>query len=122
MTKLPPGREPPPQMRQIPVERITVDLETGVEKHDSVPWKLMPPKAHLCQVCAVDHDPLIPHNQQSMYYQMAFHAAQRRYPTWADAVAHCDPEIQEQWRVEIKKRNRWTEPPEGVEPVKHFGD
>ena len=58
---------------------------------------LMKPHPDACQVCAREHEPHLPHDQQSLYYQMAFHAQNGRYPTWADAMAHCAPEVKRRW-------------------------
>ena len=59
---------------------------------------LLPPAPHLCQICAVKHKPEAPHNRDSLYYQMKFHMEQGRWPTWADALAHCEAEVQQIWR------------------------
>lgn len=52
---------------------------------------LMKPHPDACQVCAREHEAHLPHDQQSLYYRMTFHAQHGRYPTWADAMAHCSP-------------------------------
>lgn len=116
-----PGRERPPQGRLIPSTMTTVNPETGEAKTGPMPWRLVPPPARCCQVCAVEHDPLEPHNQQSLYYQVAFNAVQGRPPTWADALAHCDDERKTVWRRELARMEAWSEPPAGVVPVAHFG-
>lgn len=71
---------------------------------------LLPPNADVCPVCAVDHPDDQPHNAQSLYYQYRFFATHGRWPTWADAVAHCTPELREAWETELRRRNAWTEP------------
>lgn len=85
----------------------TIDMETGeVTSEKRNAGMLLPPHPSLCQVCAADHPWDQPHNQQSMYYQMAFHAEHGRYPTWSDAMAHCTPELQAEWKkglVELMK-------------------
>ena len=60
-------------------------------------FMLMPPAPDVCQECAVKHDPMMPHNRDSLYYQYAFYAKNRRWPTWADAMAHCPEEIKGYW-------------------------
>ena len=60
---------------------------------------LMKPHPDACQVCAREHDPHLPHDQQSLYYQMTFYAQNGRYPTWADAMAHCAPEVKRIWTL-----------------------
>jgi len=78
--------------------------------------ELLPPKPGTCPICATDHLPSEPHNAQSLYYQYRFLASHGRWPTWADAVAHCAPEVQAQWRAELEKLDAWTEPADG-EPI-----
>ncbi len=75
---------------------------------------LLPPAKGVCQVCAVKHEIRDPHNQQSLYYQMWFNAKYDRWPTWADAVAHCDLVTQGAWKSALRERGAWSEPPEGV--------
>ena len=72
---------------------------------------LLPPKPGTCPVCAVEHDPRLPHNNQSLYYQYRFYGIRGRFPTWADAAAHCDSET----RLLTKKilGEYWTEPDDG---------
>lgn len=114
-----------PRIRPIPSTVTTVNLETGEETTEPMNWGLMPPPADACQVCAVKHDPREPHNAQSLYYQMAFHAATGRYPTWADAIAHCSSKMQKAWKGHLSSfdgRNHWTEPPEGVAAIAHLGE
>jgi hypothetical protein len=82
------------------VERV--DMETG----EAVPiegahiW-MMPNAPGTCDWCAVDHEPEMPHNQQSLYYEMKFHAINGRYPTWTDAMAHCPKNIREFWKEKL---------------------
>jgi hypothetical protein len=98
----------------------TVDVQTGkVVETKPASWNLMPPKKGTCQICAVDHAPEDAHNAQSLYYQMCFENQVGRAATWADAVAHCTPEIRASWKYLLKKN--WTEPPNGEQPVKHHG-
>ncbi len=59
---------------------------------------LLPPQSDRCPVCAGDHPQDYPHNRDSLYYQMAFRAQRGRWPTWDDAMAHCSPDMQEDWR------------------------
>ncbi len=92
----------------------TVDIETGkvTEKRPNA-VTLLPPKPGVCQVCAVDHAMDQPHNAQSLYYQYHFYAERGRWPTWADAIAHCTPETKAAWEAELRKCGAWSEP-EGV--------
>ena len=50
---------------------------------------LLPPKPGVCPVCAYNHNPRLPHNKNSLYYQMRFRHENGRFPTWNDAMAHC---------------------------------
>lgn len=58
---------------------------------------LLPAAASTCSECATEHDPALPHNQGSLFWQMRFHQVNGRWPTWADAMAHCAPEVQALW-------------------------
>ena len=77
---------------------------------------LLPPKATACPICAVEHEDDQPHNAQSLYYQYRFYGIRGRWPTWADAVAHCSPSIRAAWEQLLRERGAWTEPAEG-EPI-----
>lgn len=57
-----------------------------------------------CDMCATEHDPSMPHNKQSMAYQYKFYDQHGRWPTWKDAMEHCDPEVQEQWINALEER------------------
>ena len=79
--------------------------------------QLLPPPPDVCPVCAVKHESTAPHNAQSLYYQMRFHGLHGRWPTWADAVAHCDARARDLWRVALTDRGAWSEPPRGVDVI-----
>jgi len=51
---------------------------------------LLPPAPDVCQECATKHAPERPHNKDSLYYQMKFQQVHGRWPTWEDAMEHCD--------------------------------
>jgi hypothetical protein len=51
-----------------------------------------------CPECATAHGPAEPHNQQSLAYQYKFYVQHGRWPTWADAMAHCSDEVKTLWR------------------------
>lgn len=67
---------------------------------------LLPPKPDVCQKCAVDHPPHYPHNQQSLYWQYWFKKNYERWPTWKDAMSHCDEEVKALWVEELGKKGR----------------
>lgn len=83
---------------------VSVDIETGEETvmEDGGMW-MMPNKPGTCDWCAVDHPPHYAHNKDSLYYQMKFKAIHGRYPTWADAMAHMEPECRETWKKQLIK-------------------
>lgn len=65
---------------------------------------LLPCRPDVCQECAVKHDPKMPHNQESLYYQYKFYQQHGLWPTWEDALAHCPTEIQDMWKQALRKR------------------
>lgn len=77
---------------------------------------LLPPAPDTCPICATDHTPDQPHNGQSLYYMYRFYGIRGRWPTWADAVAHCDWDTQEAWKAHLMELGKWTEPADG-EPI-----
>ncbi len=74
---------------------------------------LLPPPPGTCPTCAVKHGTTEPHNAQSMYYQYRFYYTRGRWPTWADAIAHCSPEVRGFWERALRERGAWTEPADG---------
>lgn len=68
---------------------------------------LLPPKEGSCPICATEHKPEMPHNQQSLYYQYRFYGIRGRWPTWADALAHCRDD------VKLRLLDEWSEPEDG---------
>lgn len=102
-------------MKAVPVQCQTVDMQTGETiRTETVPFSLMPPAATACAVCGRNpaHRPEDPHDAMSLYYQYAFYGEHERWPTWKDAVAHCAPEIQQQWEEALREMGKWTEPGE----------
>lgn len=57
-----------------------------------------------CPECATVHDPQLPHNRDSLAYQYKFYDAHGRFPSWADAMAHCTDEMKAYWTQELEKR------------------
>lgn len=74
---------------------------------------LLPPPPGVCPICARDHSPDNPHDAQTLYYQYRFYGIRGRWPTWADAIAHCTPEMQAEWKQKLIKAGGWTEPADG---------
>lgn len=59
--------------------------------------KLLPPAPDLCQSCATKHEPELPHNFESLFWQYWYYNQHGRWPTTADAFAHCTPEMRARW-------------------------
>lgn len=74
---------------------------------------LLPADPATCPVCATKHRTTDPHNARSLYYQYRFYGVRGRWPTWADAVAHCTAEVREYWEQALRDRDAWTEPADG---------
>lgn len=64
---------------------------------------LLPPRKDVCQECARAHAPELPHDKQSLYYQMKFQMKHGRGATWLDAMAHCSDEMKAVWTEELQK-------------------
>jgi hypothetical protein len=65
---------------------------------------LLPPPPGTCRECAVDHDPRLPHDQTSLYWQYSFyHKSNGRWPTWDDAMVHCTEDVKVAWRQCMKE-------------------
>lgn len=64
---------------------------------------LLPAAPGACAACATQHPPEEPHNQRSLFYQMRFRQQHGRWPTWNDAMCHCAPAVQRQWRAGLRE-------------------
>lgn len=67
-------------------------------------FDLLPPAKGACQECAIYHDKELPHNKDSMFYQIKFYMKTGRNPSWKDAMAHCSDEMKELWTAELNKK------------------
>src|SRR3954469_20279531 len=85
----------PDEIRRLGVRRL------GDPRSTQPAWTLLPAPEGTCSQCARDHDPAQPHDQQALYYQYAFYAEHGRWPTWEDAMAHCDDDTYEFWREQL---------------------
>jgi len=56
----------------------------------------------VCPMCAGTHEPHEPHDQQSLAYQYKFYDLHGRWPTWADAMAHCPDGLKASWAEALK--------------------
>lgn len=92
-------------MIKLPVQRDTLDMETGeVTASDTVQFSILPPPAGACQECGRTHDPSQPHDAASLHYQYTFYAKNDgRWPTWLDAMAHCSEDVREAWTYQLTK-------------------
>jgi hypothetical protein len=90
-----------------------IDAKTGdvVEERPSG-MMMLPAAPGKCPECAVTHEPGEPHNAESLFYQMKFHAEHGRWPVWADAVAHCAEPVRKAWEAELRRRGAWKDPEE----------
>ena len=79
---------------------------------------LMPPPDGHCRICAVKHGPELPHNAESIFYQVRFEMRYKRAGTWADAIAHCTDDVRKFWEKTLRKKAMWTAPAEGVEVIR----
>ena len=79
---------------------------------------LLPPPKDSCPVCARKHDPHLPHDATTMYHQYRFYGIRGRWPSWADAAAHCAPDVIEAWKQAMAMQGvKWTEPEDSSEPI-----
>lgn len=69
-------------------------------------WTLMPfdTSNGECSQCGRVHEPDQPHDAASLPYQYSFHAEHDRWPTWKDAMAHCDQNVQDAWTTALRQR------------------
>ncbi len=58
------------------------------------PFNLLELKLGVCPECLTEHPLFSPHSKDSLYYQCTFYTKFGCWPTWADAIAHCNREIE----------------------------
>jgi hypothetical protein len=95
-----------PKRRNNPLCKVgdasSIDIETGEPMPiEDGGLRMLPNPPGTCDWCAVNHPPEMPHNKDSLYYQMKFNAITGRWPTWTDAMAHCSEEMKDNWRREL---------------------
>lgn len=64
---------------------------------------LLPPREGVCQDCASEHAPELPHNAQSLYYQVSRHM-QNLPCNWLTAMEHCTPATQAVWTAALEEK------------------
>lgn len=62
---------------------------------------LMPTKPGVCPKCGIDHPEDQPHNRDTLLYQYTFYDEYGRWPSWADAMAHCSEAVKAVWTREL---------------------
>lgn len=77
--------------------------DVNVKEYGIEHMTLLPPLAGTCPECAVKHDPAMPHNAQSLYYQYKFRQKHGRWPDWNDAMEHCTSEVRALWIESLAK-------------------
>lgn len=65
---------------------------------------LLPTKPGVCPECGVDHPAEQPHNRDTLLYQYTFYDKHGRFPSWADAMEHCEADVKACWVRELKAR------------------
>lgn len=66
--------------------------------------KIKAPRPGACKICATVHKPGQPHDRDSLYYQNWFRKRHKRFPTWADAMAHCTEDVKAEYTAILAKR------------------
>ena len=66
--------------------------------------KILPKRPGRCPVCGAAHDPKEPHERDSLRYMVGFYRKHGRWPTWADAMAHCSEEKKALSRAALLKK------------------
>lgn len=83
------------------------------ERHGITMFGNTPPGT--CPMCAKVHKENMPHDQRSLAYQYKFYDLHGRWPTWADAMAHCTDEIKKLWIEALAEHGIEVEKEETVE-------
>lgn len=96
-----------------------IDTKTGRVEEKPSGMMMLPAAPGKCPTCAVDHPPEQPHNKDSLFYQMRFHAEHKRWPVWADAVAHCAEPVRAAWERELRALGQWKDPEPPKPEPKH---
>ncbi len=98
-------------MSTLNIKADIVDPDGRVVEERTVPMHIMPPEDPLaCRSCGRQHPPELPHDATRMHYQYTFYGEHGRWPTWKDAIAHCDPPIRDAWEAELRRKGEWSEP------------
>lgn len=93
---------------KIPLTVVTFDATTGetVDTRTTEAVVMMHPvPTGVCEECGRKHEPDAPHDPQSLRYQYRFYTQHHRWPTWADAMAHCPQHVRMIWTDALAKRD-----------------
>lgn len=63
---------------------------------------LLPAAEGLCPICARAHEPELPHDATTLFYQTRFNMEHGRAATWTDAMEHCAPEVRIGWCIQLE--------------------
>lgn len=94
----------------IPVATTITDATGAVVTETTTHFTLEPvadPK--LCPDCGRAHEPSQPHDAQSLHYQYAVYGRTGQWPTWRDAIAHCDDATRAAWEQELRRLGHWPD-------------
>ncbi len=70
-------------------------------------FHVLPGPKGTCPECNVAHPADEPHDRQSLAYQYRFYGQHGRWPTWRDAIAHCEEGLRAAWEDELRKVGAW---------------
>lgn len=78
-------------------------MQDAIREYGIDSLQILPPRKGACPICAATHEPMLPHNRNSYYYQMRFRQEHGHLPTWEDAMEHCTDEMKAEWRNFLKE-------------------
>ena len=61
-------------------------------------------KPGTCPMCGRVHEDDWPHDRDSLCYQYKFYDEHGRWPSWADAMAHCPEAVKTYWKAQLSAR------------------
>lgn len=61
-------------------------------------------KPGTCPMCGRKHEEGWPHDRDSLCYQYKFYDEHGRWPSWADAMAHCSDAVKAYWKEQLAAR------------------
>ncbi len=67
----------------------------------------LPAAKPACAVCDLSHPIDQPHDVESSTYKLGFWLEHDRWPTWKDAIAHCDVRTRIAAELDLRRRGLW---------------